>query len=94
MSQLLSDNEKISSFKSKRQQTRQQYNLYKYYVIIAIISLIAVFILPMLGSNPTGALDLPYTFIGWVIYITTKICVAIINMLLFHCFMRQGLLSV
>lgn len=48
----------------------------------------------MLGSDPTMGLALPNTAIGWVIYVATKICVAAINMMLFHCFMCQGKLNI
>lgn len=86
--------EQFDKLREKRAKSRTQFNLYKYYFIIGIISLIAVFFLPMLGTDPTMGLNLPTTFLGWVIYITTKICVAVINMLLFHCFMSQGKLNI
>lgn len=87
------DNQYITQYKSKKQQVNTQIKIYKYYAIIGIISLIAVFFLPMLGSNPAVGLNLPSTAIGWIIYLTTKVCVAVINILLFHCFMQQGLLN-
>lgn len=86
--------EGIANLKSKRKQTANQYKLYKYYVIIAIISLIAVFFLPMLGTDPTAGFNFPTTAVGWIVYVATKILVAIINMLLFHCFMCQGKLNI
>lgn len=86
--------EQFDKLREKRAQTKNQFNLFKYYFIIAIISLIAVFFLPMLGSDPTLGVNLPNTFVGWVIYIATKICVAVINMMLFHCFMCQGKLNI
>ena len=86
--------EQIASVKSKRKQATNQYKLYKYYVIIAITSLIAVFFLPMLGTDPEAGFNFPSTTVGWIIYITTKLLVATINMLLFHCFMCQGKLNI
>ena len=84
----------VEEYKEKRKEIKSQYSLYKYYFIIAILSLIAVFVLPMLGSDPTLGLNLPTTGTGWIIYVITKLCVAVINMLLFHCFMRQGKLNI
>ena len=86
--------EQFDKLREKRQQSRNQFNLFKYYFIIGIISLIAVFFLPMLGTDPTLGLNLPTTFFGWVIYVFTKLCVAAINMMLFHCFMSQGKLNI
>lgn len=86
--------ENIASVKTKKKQVVSQYKLYKYYVMIALLSLIAVFFLPMLGSDPTAGFNFPTTAVGWVVYVTTKIFVAIINMLLFHCFMCQGKLNI
>ena len=86
--------EQIAKAKSKTKQVSNQYKIYKYYFIIAIISLIAVFFLPMLGSDPTAGFNFPKTTVGWIIYVATKILVAVINMLLFHCFMCQGKLNI
>lgn len=86
--------DQIAKAKSKTKQVSNQYKIYKYYFIIAIISLIAVFFLPMLGTDPAAGFNFPTTVVGWIVYITTKILVAIINMLLFHCFMCQGKLNI
>lgn len=86
--------EPVQKFRDKQKAAKNQFDLYKYYYIVAIVSLIAVFFLPMLGTDPTLGVKLPTTFIGWMIYIVTKICVAAINLMLFHCFMAQGHLNV
>lgn len=65
-----------------------------YYCIIAIISIIALVFLPALGSTVGIGLALPTTVAGWIIYITTKLIVAVINVLIFHCFRLQGKLNV
>lgn len=84
----------IQNAKMKANEVNTSYKLYKYYFIIGVISLIAVFFLPMLGSDPTAGFNFPNTAVGWVIYIITKLMVAFINMLLFHCFMCQGKLNI
>lgn len=86
--------EEIKNIKQKKRQATSQYKLYKYYFIIALISLIAVFFLPMLGTAMGASFAFPNTFVGWCVYVVNKALVAIINMLLFHCFMCQGKLNV
>lgn len=72
----------------------KQWRLYQYYVIIGIISLIALVFLPMLGSTVGLAWNLPNTTVGWVIYVTSKLLVATINILIFHCFVQQGKINI
>ena len=65
-----------------------------YYCIIAIISVVALVFLPAIGSTVGIGLVLPTTIAGWIVYITTKIIIAIINVLIFQCFRLQGKLNV
>ena len=65
-----------------------------YYFLIGIISLIALVFLPMVGSEAGMERNLPSTTIGWIIWVTVKLIVATINVLLFHCFMQQAKLNV
>lgn len=65
-----------------------------YYCIIAIISVVALVFLPAIGSTVGIGLVLPTTAAGWIVYVTTKIIVAVINVLIFHCFRLQGKLNV
>ena len=67
---------------------------YLYYGIIGITSLICVVFIPMIGTDPMLELKLPQTTTGWVVYITTRTVVAIINVILFHCFMEQAKVNV
>ena len=73
---------------------KKQWRLYQNYAIIAILSLLTVFFMPMLGSSVGLGLNLPNTFAGWIIYLTTKICVVIINILIFDQFVKQGKVNV
>ena len=84
----------IKDAKNKANEVNTSYKLYKYYFIIGLISLIAVFFLPMLGSDTAAGFVFPTTAVGWVIYVVTKLLVAAINMMLFHCFMCQGKLNI
>lgn len=72
----------------------KDYKQYQYYALIIVISLFSVFFLPMLGSDANIGWKLPSTFVGWVVYIFTKLLVAVINILIFYCFMEQAKINV
>ena len=63
---------------------------YQNYIIIAIISLFSLFFLPMLGSTVGLAWVLPNTVAGWVVYVVSKLLVAALNIIIFHCFILQA----
>lgn len=65
----------------------------QYYCIIGVISVIALFFLPMIGTEVGLAWNLPNTIPGWVVYVVSKLLVATINILIFHCFNLQGKLN-
>ena len=67
---------------------------YQYYVIIAIVSLVALFFLPMVGSEVGLAFKLPNTAAGWVVYVTSKLLVAGLNVIIFHCFILQAKVNI
>ena len=67
---------------------------YQYYVLIGIISLVALFFLPMLGSEVGLAFILPNTVAGWIVYITSKLLVAALNVIIFHCFILQAKINI
>lgn len=73
---------------------KEKWKIYKWYAIIIMLSLAAVIFLPMLGSSADLQLLLPNTFAGWLVYLTTKILVVILNFLIFHSFIQQGILNV
>lgn len=65
-----------------------------YYFIIGIVSLIALCFLPMIGSSVGLGWNLPNTFVGWVVWVTVKLIVAVLNVLIFHCFMMQAKINI
>lgn len=77
-------NEKIAS-------TLKQYT---YYLIILIASLISLFFLPFVGSTIGLEWAIPNTTVGWVVYVSTKVIVASLNVLIFHSFMEQAKVNV
>jgi hypothetical protein len=72
----------------------EKWKQYQNYVIIAVVSLIALFFLPMLGTQMGLGWVLPTTFAGWVVYSISKLLVATINILIFHCFVQQGKINI
>lgn len=73
---------------------KEKFKIYQNYIIIAILSLISVFFLPMLGSEAGVGLKLPNTSAGWIVYILTKLCIIAINMLLLDQFVKQSKVNV
>ena len=67
---------------------------WQYYIIIGIISLVALFFLPMIGSEAGLAWNIPTTTVGWIVYIVSKLLVAVLNILLFHCFILQAKINI
>lgn len=64
-----------------------------YYIIIGIVSLIALVFLPMIGSEVGLDWNLPDTMTGWIVWVAVKLIVATINVLIFHSFMQQAKLN-
>lgn len=60
------------------------------YIIITIVSLVALFFIPMLGSSIGLAWNIPNTTVGWIVYISSKLLVAALNLIIFHCFILQA----
>lgn len=65
-----------------------------YYIIIGIISVIALCFLPMIGSSAGLDWNMPDTSAGWIVWVVVKVIVAVLNVLIFHCFMSQAKINV
>lgn len=65
-----------------------------YYLVIGIVSLLSLSFLPMIGSDVGLGWNLPNTLVGWIVWITVKIIVAALNVLIFHCFMLQAKINI
>ena len=72
----------------------EKWKQWQYYIIIGVISLVALFFLPMIGSEAGLAWKVPTTVAGWVVYVVSKLMVATINILIFHCFILQAKINV
>lgn len=73
---------------------REQFKIYVNYFIIAIVSIFSCAFLPMIGSTVGLAWNLPSNTVEWIVWITTKIIIGVINMILFYCFMEQAKVNV
>ena len=67
---------------------------YLYYFIIAIISLCAMFVIPCFGSTVGMEWNFPNSVVGWIVFITSKLTVAIVNILIFHGFIQQSRINI
>ena len=67
---------------------------YRNYFIIGILAVLAVFVLPMLGSSVGLAFILPNTVAGWIVYVSTKLCIVVINLLIYDQFMKRAKINV
>lgn len=77
-----------------RQQRAENVKLYMYYLIIGLVSLVALVFLPMVGSQIGLDWNIPDTPTGWIVWAAVKIIVAVINVLIFHSFMQQARVNV
>lgn len=66
---------------------------YLYYIIIGVISFVSLVFLPMVGTINVGW-NFPTDAAGWFIWITIRIMGSIINVLIFHSFIKQAKVNV
>lgn len=65
-----------------------------YYVLIGVVSFIALAFLPFIGSNIGLKWAIPDTTAGWVVWAATRLIISVINVLMFHCFMEQAKINI
>lgn len=65
-----------------------------YYIIIGVISFIALVFLPMLGTTIGLEWNIPNSTAGWVVWVGTKLIISAINILIFHSFMQQAKINI
>lgn len=73
---------------------KNDWRVYQNYIIIALLSMLSVFVLPMLGTSIGLGFNFPATPAGWIVYICTKLCMVVINILIFDQFMKQAKVNV
>ena len=77
---------------------RTKLNLNFYYVLIFLLSLMVMTVAPMFTPGANSDLGVaaifPHSPVGWAIYICTKLFVGVVNLLLFHCFVKQAKINI
>lgn len=73
---------------------KQNWRVYQNYIIIGILSFISVFFLPMLGSSLGIGFNVPNTIAGWIVWVLTKMCIVVVNILIFDQFVKQAKVNV
>ena len=56
--------------------------------------MVVLVFLPMVGSEAGLEFNIPTTTAGWILYIVTKLLVAVLNVIIFFSFMQQAKLNV
>lgn len=72
----------------------EKWKQYQFYVIIAVVSLLALFVIPMLGSELGLAFKIPNTVAGWIVFIISKLLVGVLSLMIFHCFILQAKINI
>lgn len=62
--------------------------------MIAVVSLCAMFVIPCFGSTVGMEWNFPNSVVGWIVFITSKLTVAIVNILIFHGFIKQSRINI
>ena len=77
---------------------RTKLNLNFYYILIFLLSLMVMTVAPMFTPGANSDLGVvaifPHSLVGWAIYICTKLFVGVVNLLLFHCFVKQAKINI
>ena len=77
---------------------RTKLNLNFYYILIFLLSLMVMTVAPMFTPGANSDLGVaaifPHSPVGWAIYICTKLFVGVVNLLLFHCFVKQAKINI
>lgn len=70
------------------------FNKYFWYGLIALLSLVTLFFMPMLGTEVGLEFILPNTTAGWIIWSVSNVTASILNVLMFHSFIKQGKVNI
>lgn len=77
-----------------KEQIRQKLSNILYMLIVGVVSLIILLFLPMVGSTIGLEWNVPDTTVGWIVYVATKLIMAILNIIIYYCFMQQAKINV
>ena len=80
--------------KERSQKTRQFISDTKNAIAVVILSLIAMFLVPLVGSYASGTTQFPQTVPAWILYFTCAIAVSICSLMIYLALHNQGKLNV
>ena len=80
--------------KERSKKTRQFISDTKNAIAVVILSLIAMFLVPLIGSYATGTTQFPQTIPAWILYFTCAIAVSICSLMIYLALHNQGKLNV
>ena len=75
-------------------ETKMKAKQYLYYIIIGLVSVVFTCFLPMVGSEGDIASHFPTTLAGWFIWAIRTVSTAVLNIVIFYCFMEQAIINV
>lgn len=81
-------------YKDINSKTRDVWNNYGNYILIGVISFASLCFLPFLGSSVGMEMLVPDTLAGWIVWIGSRLVIAMINILIFHNFILQARVNV
>ena len=73
---------------------KKKIDLWLYYILIGVITFVALVFLPFFGSEVGMSFNFPNTAAGWVVYIVQQALMAVVNVLIFHSFICQAYINV
>ena len=63
---------------------------YIYYCLIGILSFLSLAFLPLIGGSSTVVgWNFPTSTAGWTVWVASRIAVSVLNILIFHCFVKH-----
>lgn len=80
--------------KERGKKTRQFISDTKNGIAVIILSLIAMFLVPLLGSYATGKTQFPQTIPEWILYFTCAIAISLCSLMIYLALHNQGKLNV
>lgn len=88
------DDDKIKDLNKQSREAYEKVKQYTYYLIVGIVSFIALVFLPMLGSDVGIDFNLPDSTRGWVVWVGCRLIISTLNVVIFYSFVQQGKVNV
>lgn len=80
--------------KEKKEKTREIVHQYKNYGIVGTLTLMVLFVFPLISANIGLETAFPKTTLGWIIWSTIRVCFIICNVMIFKSFVDQAEINV